>query len=104
MTAALERAAGVADYFEPGLAVDRRWAGLYAVTPDYHPVIEESVPGLVNAVGFSGHGFMQAPAAGRLVSEIVVDGEPSLVDVGALSAARFERGDLLPDAHGERFS
>jgi glycine/D-amino acid oxidase-like deaminating enzyme len=47
---------------------------------------------------------MQAPAAGRLVSEIVVDGEPSLVDVGALSAARFERGDLLPDAHGERFS
>jgi sarcosine oxidase subunit beta len=104
VTAALERAADFADYFEPGLAVERRWAGLYAVTPDYHPVIEESVPGLVNAVGFSGHGFMQAPAAGRLVSEIVVDGEPSLVDVGALSAARFERGDLLPDAHGERFS
>jgi sarcosine oxidase subunit beta len=102
--AALDRASGFADYFEPGVPVEDRWAGLYAVTPDYHPVIEESVPGFVNAVGFSGHGFMQAPATGRLVAEIVHDGAPSLVDVSSLSADRFERGDLLPDAHGELYS
>ncbi|MFB6160225.1 MAG: NAD(P)/FAD-dependent oxidoreductase [Haloferacaceae archaeon] len=102
--AALDRGAEFADYFEPGLPVERRWAGLYAVTPDYHPVIEESVPGFVNAVGFSGHGFMQAPAAGELVAEIAVDGAASLVDVSALAADRFERGELLPDAHGELYS
>lgn len=27
----------------------------------YQPMIEESVPGFVDAIGFSGHGFMQAP-------------------------------------------
>ena len=102
--AALHHGTAFADYFESGLPVERSWAGLYAVTPDCHPVIEESVPGFVNAIGFSGHGFMQAPAAGKLVAEIVDEGVPSLVDVSALSADRFERGDLLPDAHGELYS
>jgi sarcosine oxidase subunit beta len=47
----------------------------------------------VNAVGFSGHGFMQAPAAGRPVAEIVADGEATLVDISDLHAARFENGN-----------
>jgi sarcosine oxidase subunit beta len=92
---ALEAVARAVDYLGPETRVLGGWAGLYAVTPDHHPVIEETMPGFVNAVGFSGHGFMQSPATGQLVAEIVADGEPSLVDVSALTADRFERGESL---------
>jgi sarcosine oxidase subunit beta len=91
----LEHAAGVADYFGPDSEIVRGWAGLYAVTPDHHPIVEETVPGFVNAVGFSGHGFMQSPATGQVVAELVLDGEASTVDVSALDADRFERGETL---------
>jgi len=91
----LEHAAGVADYFGPGTELVGGWAGLYAVTPDHHPIIGETIPGFVNAVGFSGHGFMQSPATGKVVSELVVDGEPRTVDVAPLAADRFERGATL---------
>ena len=92
---ALEHASGVADYFGPETELAGGWAGLYAVTPDHHPIIEESVPGFVNAVGFSGHGFMQSPATGQVVSELVLDGEPRTVDVSPLEVDRFERGEEL---------
>ena len=94
---ALERAADCAGYFGPGSRVRRGWSGLYAVTPDHHPIVEETVPGFVNAVGFSGHGFQQAPATGRIVAELVCDGEPSLVDVSGLDAARFEDGRTVAE-------
>ncbi|PSP57442.1 FAD-dependent oxidoreductase [Halobacteriales archaeon QS_1_67_19] len=94
---AIERASDCAAYFGPDAEIRRGWAGLYAVTPDHHPVIEETVPGLVNAVGFSGHGFQHAPATGQLVAELIVDGEASLVDVSALGTDRFETGDLIEE-------
>jgi sarcosine oxidase subunit beta len=89
----MERAADAATYFGPDSRVKRGWAGLYAVTPDHHPLLEETVPGFVNAVGFSGHGFQHAPATGRIVAELVVDGEASLVDVERLRSSRFEEGE-----------
>jgi sarcosine oxidase subunit beta len=91
----LARAARVAGYVGPDATIRRGWAGLYAMTPDGHPVIEETIPGLVNAVGFSGHGLMHAPATGQVVAELVLDGEPKTVDVSALTADRFEAGRLL---------
>lgn len=87
----------VSNNFGPDTAIKRGWAGLYAVTPDHHPIIEEPVPRFVNVVGFSGHGFMQSPAAGKLVSEIIVDGEPSLVDISMLTSDRFQREDYLEE-------
>lgn len=96
-TEALERAADCAGYFGPDSEIRRGWAGLYAVTPDHHPIIDETRPGFVNAVGFSGHGFQHAPAVGELVAELVVDGEASLVDIEALGADRFEAGGLAPE-------
>ena len=96
---ALEGAASVADYFGPDSEVVRGWAGLYAVTPDHHPVIEESRPGIVTATGFSGHGFMQSPATGQVVSELVLDGEARTVDVSTLRADRFERGEPLHETY-----
>lgn len=93
----LEQAAEMAEYFGPESEVVQGWAGLYAVTPDHHPIIEETRPGFVNAVGFSGHGFMQSPATGKVVSELVLDGEPKTVDVSALSAVRFAHGRQLTE-------
>lgn len=87
---ALERAADYARYFGPGSRVRSGWAGLYAVTPDHHPIIDEVVPGLVVAGGFSGHGFQHAPATGQLVAEVLLDGSASLVDIDALGLDRFE--------------
>ena len=87
---AVERAADYASYFDGDSRIERGWAGLYAVTPDHHPILEETVPGLVTAAGFSGHGFQHAPATGQVVAELCVDGEASLVDVDVLSSDRFE--------------
>jgi len=73
------------------------WAGLYAMTPDQHPIIEETVPGLIHAVGFSGHGFMQSPATGKLVAELVTEGTASLVDISRLGSDRFDNGETLKE-------
>jgi sarcosine oxidase subunit beta len=94
---AVEAAGEWTDYFGPTSRIRRGWAGLYAVTPDHHPVIEETPPGFVNAVGFSGHGFQHAPATGQIVAEIVVDGAASLVDVSPLSSDRFDTRDLIDE-------
>lgn len=89
---AVEKAAEWTTYFGPDSEIRRGWAGLYAVTPDHHPILEETIPGFVNAVGFSGHGFQHAPATGKLVTELVFDGEASLVDISALDSDRFADG------------
>jgi len=94
---AVERAAAYTTYFGPDTRIRRGWAGLYAVTPDHHPVIEETTPGLVTAAGFSGHGFQHAPATGQVVAELVFDGESRLVDVSMLDGDRFERGEGLDE-------
>ncbi|HET7323435.1 MAG TPA: FAD-dependent oxidoreductase [Halococcus sp.] len=91
---ALERANGWTEYFGEETTVKRGWAGLYAVTPDHHPIIEEVIPGFIVAAGFSGHGFQHAPATGQLVAEIVCDGETSLVDIDPLHSERFKEGKL----------
>ena len=92
---AVERAADYTAYFGPETRIKRGWAGLYAVTPDHHPVIEETLPGFVTATGFSGHGFQHAPATGQIVSELVLDGAPRLVDISELDSGRFDRGEAM---------
>ena len=77
------------------------WAGLYDVTPDSQPVIDgiEHVPGFFCAVGFSGHGFKIAPAVGRIMSELVVDGHCRSYDIGIFRLDRFQTGDLHPSRY-----
>jgi len=89
VTEAMERATDCAGYFGPESRVKNGWSGLYAVTPDHSPVIEESRPGFVNAVGFSGHGFMHAPATGQVVTDIVREGDTDIVDLSAFASERF---------------
>ncbi|MFC6732451.1 FAD-binding oxidoreductase [Haladaptatus sp. DYSN1] len=90
---AVENAGDCATNFGLDSRIVRGWAGLYAVTPDHHPIIEESMPGFLTVAGFSGHGFQHSPAVGNVVTELVFDGKASLVDVSGLSSERFERGE-----------
>ena len=94
---AVETAADWTTYFGPDSRIRRGWAGLYAVTPDHHPILEETIPGFVNSVGFSGHGFQHAPATGQLVAELVLDGEASLVDISELDSTRFVDGRTVDE-------
>ena len=74
------------------------WAGLYEVTPDAHPIFGKTpVDGFYVVAGFSGHGFMHGPIAGKLMSEIILDGVAKTVDVSMLDLARFEEGRLIPE-------
>ncbi|OLZ10304.1 NAD(P)/FAD-dependent oxidoreductase [Sulfobacillus thermosulfidooxidans] len=71
-------------------AILRGWAGLYEVSPDDSAIIGE-VPGLSGfycANGFSGHGFMHSPAAGRVIAELIAGEEP-FVDIRPFLLARF---------------
>ncbi len=73
-----------------------RWAGLYEVTPDAHPVIG-AVPNRPNyyvVAGFSGHGFMHGPIAGQLMAEIMLDGQAHTLDISSLAYNRFNAEDL----------
>jgi glycine/D-amino acid oxidase-like deaminating enzyme len=81
------------DVASAGIDRRRSWAGLYEVTPDHHAILGAcGVPGFFLANGFSGHGVMHAPAAGRALAENIVRGRSESVDISALSLARFERG------------
>jgi sarcosine oxidase subunit beta len=66
------------------------WSGLYEVTPDRTALLGEAEEAsrFLYATGFSGHGFLQAPAVGEILRDLVLEREP-VVDVAALSAARF---------------
>lgn len=81
--------------------VMRAYAGVRDLTPDYHGILGPvaAAPGLYVACGFSGHGFMHAPAIGRLMAEIVLDGHASSMDIGALSLDRFGHGRLAAEAN-----
>jgi sarcosine oxidase subunit beta len=74
------------------------WAGLYETTPDHQGILGpvEEVEGFWCACGFSGHGFMQAPAVGLVLAQLLLEGRAE-VDVSALSHRRFARGELVAE-------
>ncbi|HVD02502.1 MAG TPA: FAD-binding oxidoreductase [Candidatus Dormibacteraeota bacterium] len=74
------------------------WAGLYEVTPDHQGILGQSpeVAGFWCACGFSGHGFMQAPAVGEALAQTLVDGS-SAIDLSPLAAGRFAAGRLATE-------
>ena len=71
-------------------------AGLYEVTPDAHPIFGKTpIEGYYLISGFSGHGFMHGPIAGKLLSEIILDGKATTMDISMLDYARFSEGRLI---------
>jgi sarcosine oxidase subunit beta len=70
--------------------------GFYDVTPDNQPFVATVGGGLWVAAGFSGHGFMIAPAVGRVVADALLTGvhDPALE---AFALDRFSRGSIVPE-------
>ena len=75
------------------------WAGLYDISPDSHAILG-LVPGLEGfyvATGFSGHGIMHSPAAGKVMAEVILTGQATTIDIAPLTIERFGRGGLLEE-------
>jgi FAD-dependent oxidoreductase domain-containing protein 1 len=84
------------------LKVINAWSGLYDINRlDENMIIGPWPTGPANLhvlCGFSGHGLQQAPAAGRAIAELVLDGGFSTLDLSRFGCARIVAGDALPEA------
>jgi len=78
------------------LRVVRQWAGLYDMSPDRYPIINQAkeAEGFITIAGLSGHGLMVAPRLSILVANHLTDREDSL-DINLFSAGRYKTGELL---------
>ena len=78
------------------------WSGLFTTTPDWHPILDrvDGINGLYLAVGFSGHGFKLSPMVGMTMSELIVHGRATTIDISPLRLNRFKEGDLLMSRYG----
>ena len=85
---------------EPDCEIVEGWAGLYPGTFDYLPVLEESLPGLITAAGFSGTGLMHAPAIGTIVADMVSGRTPDGIDISSLSSGRFSKPSSVAETSG----
>ena len=74
------------------------WAGLYEMTPDHNAIIGEAagVSRFLYATGFSGHGFLQGPAVGEVLRDLVLR-RATFVDIAPLSVERFDAAALRPE-------
>ncbi len=81
-----------------GAGVKTAWAGLYESTPDHQAILGPiaEVEGFWCAAGFSGHGFMQAPAASLLLTQLLLD-KKSEIDISSFAFERFARGSLVTE-------
>ena len=104
------------DYFErivwPALAhrfppfeaakCHRTWSGLYEQCElDGNPIIGNWKGKLENfyvLTGFSGHGMMHAPAAGRAIAELIIQGSFQTLDLARFGYQRIERAEPYPEA------
>jgi sarcosine oxidase subunit beta len=98
MMTTVERLVERAPVFE-NASVRRGWAGFYEITPDDNPLLGYvgEPAGLAVAAGFSGHGFMQGPAIGTCIAELILGGEAKLVDISPFRPSRFAEGVLAQE-------
>ncbi|MCE7878970.1 MAG: FAD-binding oxidoreductase [Betaproteobacteria bacterium PRO3] len=103
------------DYFErvvwPALALrfpafeacrcKRTWSGLYEQSElDGNPIIgnwADRLPNFHVVGGFSGHGMMHAPAAGRAIAELIVHGRFTTIDLARLGYRRVVENAPYPE-------
>lgn len=77
------------------------YGALYAITPDWHPIIDEAIPGsgFYLCAGFSGHGFKLGPAVGRMTAAMVLDEQVPHWDRSLFRLSRYEQGDPVRGAY-----
>jgi sarcosine oxidase, subunit beta len=71
------------------------WAGLYEITPDHNALVG-NVGRFFYATGFSGHGFLQSPAIGEVMRDLVLGRTPP-IDVSGLDVRRFDGAEVRPE-------
>ncbi len=73
------------------------YASLYAVTPDWHPIVDEVPAGSGSFIcsGFSGHGYKLAPAVGVMVADLITGDENPEFPSRLFRFDRFAEGDLV---------
>ncbi|MFT4150278.1 MAG: FAD-binding oxidoreductase [Paracoccaceae bacterium] len=77
---------------------ERSWAGHYEVNAlDHNGIVgpHDQIGNLVFATGFSGHGVMHSPAAGRGVAEHILNGRYTSLDLSPLGYGRIRAGQPL---------
>jgi glycine/D-amino acid oxidase-like deaminating enzyme len=80
------------------LRVQHAWAGYYEVHPLDHNALIGPHPHCTNfwqCNGFSGHGLQHAPAAGRGVAELMLDGRFASLDLSDFSPRRVLTGEAF---------
>lgn len=84
-----------------GAKCHRTWSGLYEQCElDGNPIIGNWVGNHENffvVAGFSGHGMMHAPAAGRGIAELISKGRFETIDLSRLGYARVLNHDPYPE-------
>jgi sarcosine oxidase subunit beta len=80
------------------LQFQRIQEGRYDMTPDGQPIVGgiDEVKGYTLMNGFSGHGFMLAPALGMVVSDYLTGKKPA-IDIEGLSLKRFHNPEIEVD-------
>jgi sarcosine oxidase subunit beta len=76
-------------------------SGQDGLTPDERPILGPAGPeGFYLDCGHSGTGFKTAPAVGLGMSELILDGAATSVDITPFALERFAEGRLLVGEHG----
>lgn len=85
----LRRCPGMADS-----ACTNGYSSLYAITPDWHPIVDEVPPGSGCYIcsGFSGHGFKLGPAVGLMVADMLTGISQPQFDPRFFRLSRYEEG------------
>ncbi|NLX08169.1 MAG: FAD-binding oxidoreductase [Chloroflexi bacterium] len=73
------------------------WAGLYDVTPDWHPIIGKmpGLDGFICAFGWSGSGFKMAPVTGEMLADLATGEQRCPIDPHPFRFERFAEGELI---------
>jgi sarcosine oxidase subunit beta len=77
--------------------VRKGWAGLYDVTPDWHPIIGHmpGLDGFICAFGWSGSGFKMGPVTGEMIADLAAGEKHCPIDPHLFRFERFVEGELV---------
>jgi sarcosine oxidase, subunit beta len=92
-------ASRVPDFANLAVNPRRCWAGMYEMSPDHHAILGPSpdLGGFYFANGFSGHGVMHSPATGRILADLILHGETSIINAKDLNVQRFAEGRAIEE-------
>ncbi|MBP1357681.1 MAG: FAD-binding oxidoreductase [Sulfolobus sp.] len=80
-----------------GIGILRGWSGYYEMTPDHSHLMgygETWPEGLYIDAGYSGHGMMFAPYAGKIMADLISDDKKDPA-ISIFSPDRFEKNKLV---------